>query len=256
MRIVKIGCCGFPLARSKYYREYSVVELQNTFYELPSLEWCSRIRSEAPDYFEFVVKAWQVLTHPSNSPTWRRMKKKVSGDLEKYGFLKPTRENLEAFSKVLDVAHILRSRIIVLQTPPSMVFNDEVFNSVREFFKEVSGMSSKEVLLAWEPRGEWAVRIDVLSRIIEDFNVIHVTDILKSIPLPNSYGLIYTRLHGLNGEVNYKYKYTVEDFTKLKSILMKIDFREAYVMFNNTYMKLDASSFKEFLSRDQVFIVK
>lgn len=256
MKIVKIGCCGFPLSRTKYYSEYSVVELQNTFYELPSIEWCYKTRSEAPESFEFVVKAWQVLTHPCTSPTWRKMRRKPSGDLEKYGFLKPTRENLEAFSRVLEVADTLRSRIILLQTPSSMVFNDEAIGSVREFFREVSTLSSKRIILAWEPRGEWARRLDVLSGIIEDYGVIHVVDILKSKPLPNSSGLLYSRLHGLNGEVNYKYRYSVEDFMNMKSVLENLDFREAYVMFNNVYMKLDSASFKKILSVDPIFIVK
>lgn len=256
MKIVKIGCCGFPLSRAKYYEEYSVVELQNTFYELPSIDWCLKLRSEAPGDFEFIVKAWQALTHPYTSPTWRKMKKKPMGNLENYGFLKPTRENLEAFSKVLEVANTLRSRIIVLQTPPTMVFNNETFNHVKEFFREACVLKPSSIQIAWEPRGDWARRTDMLGEIIEEHDIIHVTDILKNPPLSNEQGLLYSRLHGLNGDVNYKYRYSVEDLEKVKNVLKEMDFREAYVMFNNVYMKQDSKSLKTLLTGESLFVVK
>ena len=68
-RKLYVGCCGFPYARKKYYEYSKVVELQNTFYELPSLEWGRSARREAPEGFVFTIKAWQVITHPHTSPT-------------------------------------------------------------------------------------------------------------------------------------------------------------------------------------------
>jgi uncharacterized protein YecE (DUF72 family) len=32
---VKVGCCGFPLAKAEYYRWFPVVEIQQTFYNPP-----------------------------------------------------------------------------------------------------------------------------------------------------------------------------------------------------------------------------
>lgn len=255
MKLIKVGCCGFPLSRSKYYENYVVVELQNTFYDLPSVDWCIKLREEAPNNFEFVVKAWQVLTHPHTSPTWRKMRRRIKGSLENYGYLKPTRENLEAFIEVLEVAKTLNSKLIVLQTPPSMVFNEESFNWVKSFFKETTGFLNNSVKLCWEPRGEWAQRLDALKSVVEDFGVIHVTDLLKATPIPNPHGLIYTRLHGLNGEVNYRYRYKHSDFEKMKNTLINIAFTEAYVMFNNVYMREDSMNFKEYLRNHSEFEV-
>jgi len=34
---VRIGCCGFPIARNKYYKTFPVVEVQRTFYQPPEL---------------------------------------------------------------------------------------------------------------------------------------------------------------------------------------------------------------------------
>ncbi|MGB9880578.1 MAG: DUF72 domain-containing protein, partial [Anaerolineae bacterium] len=50
--IIHIGCCGFPVARNKYYERFSLVELQETFYRLPRLETVEGWRQQAPADFE------------------------------------------------------------------------------------------------------------------------------------------------------------------------------------------------------------
>ncbi len=32
----RIGCCGWRAARARYFSQFSVIELQDTFYELPA----------------------------------------------------------------------------------------------------------------------------------------------------------------------------------------------------------------------------
>ncbi|MET1160740.1 MAG: DUF72 domain-containing protein [Thermoprotei archaeon] len=250
MKTLKIGCCGFPVSRSKYYSVLNVVELQNTFYELPSEEWFNKIRSEAPENFEFTIKAWQVITHPSTSPTWKKMKKKPGGDLNNYGYLKPTRENIEAFEKIVNAAHILKSRIIILQTPASMPFSDEVIKWVSEFFEQARSLIDKNMIIGWEPRGKWADERDILKRILAKYEILHVVDLFRREPAHLVNGILYTRLHGIgSGEVNYKYKYTREDFDKLLGFLDKYNFNVAYIMFNNVYMFNDAVALKEFVAK-------
>ena len=248
MKIVKIGCCGFPSGRSKYYKEYSVVELQNTFYDLPSTDWARKVRSEAPPDFEFVIKVWQVITHPPTSPTWRKLKKKPQGSLENYGFLKPTNENIKALEKVVEIADILGSRILVFQTPASMPYSDESIKWVIEFFEKAREIVGDKYVLAWEPRGEWNNHDDVLKEIMSKHNIVHVTDVFKRKPVHMADNVFYTRLHGIGPrEVNYRYKYTDEDFAKLSSILKELDFKQGYVMFNNVYMGEDSKRFKKYL---------
>ncbi|MEM2991413.1 MAG: DUF72 domain-containing protein, partial [Halobacteria archaeon] len=43
---LKIGCCGFPKSKKLYYQHFSTVELQNTFYSLPKLEFVERWKAE------------------------------------------------------------------------------------------------------------------------------------------------------------------------------------------------------------------
>ncbi len=255
MKTVYTGCCGFPTARNKYYRVFSVVELQNTFYELPSIDWARNLREEAPREFRFTVKAWQVITHPHSSPTWKKMKKKPGGNLENYGYLKPTRENIDAFEKTLEVARVLNAEIIVLQTPSSMPSDQEAIRNIDVFFESIKSYLKNEII-GWEVRGPLLSNSE-LPRILEKHDVVHVIDVFKGRPLyKSSMQILYTRLHGKGpGEVNYSYNYTDQDLEELSGILLSEDYSIAFVLFNNVKMLENALRFKEIASKKQESII-
>ncbi len=246
---VKVGCCGFPVSRRKYYEKLKLVELQNTFYNLPTVEWAKKIRSEAPKDFEFTVKAWQVITHPSRSPTWRRLKVKPPGDLSNYGWLKPTRENINAFERTLEISRLLGSKFIIIQTPPRMPHNNESIKWVEEFFEKASVLLRRDEYIGWEPRGEWLNNSNVLGKLMCKYDIIHVVDVFKHRPVCKPDNLLYIRLHGLGGEINYKYKYSDNDLGKLVELIKNERPETSYVLFNNIYMFQDALRFKEILEK-------
>ncbi|KSW12344.1 hypothetical protein CF15_06280 [Pyrodictium occultum] len=250
---VFVGCCGFPFSRKKYYELFSTVELQQTFYDLPERSLAEKWRREAPSSFIFNMKAWQVITHPPTSPTWRRMRRRPQGRLENYGYLRPTPENLEAWRKSVEIAETLRARVMVLQTPPSFGYSGENERNAREFFSRALEAVGDAMLVGWEPRGSWLENYDAIKDIVCGRpGLIHVVDILRRPPVVcEGQELLYFRLHGLGGrEVNYRYKYRDEDLARLASILASIleeydSVREVYVMFNNIYMGEDAQRFRE-----------
>lgn len=251
MKTIYVGCCGYPVSRSKYYSSFKIVELQNTFYDLPSLDWAHKTREEAPDDFTFTLKAWQVITHPHTSPTWKKMKKKPIGDLENYGFLKPTRENIDAFLKTLEIAKALGSRVIVLQTPSSMPSSDDMIKQVDSFFDAVKSYIDKELVIGWEMRGEILGNREI-PRLLEKHDVVHVVDIFRTRPLyKGTRGVLYIRLHGIGpGEVNYRYDYTMDDLEKLGNLIRDEEYSVGYILFNNVKMYDNALSFKQLLMRD------
>jgi uncharacterized protein YecE (DUF72 family) len=51
------------IARATYFRQFNVVDVQQTFYDPPSARILEVWRAEAPPEFEFTMKAWQVITH-------------------------------------------------------------------------------------------------------------------------------------------------------------------------------------------------
>lgn len=76
--MIKVGCCGFGVARPKYFQQFSLVEIQQTFYQPPKPNTAKRWRDEAPSDFEFTLKAWQLITHEPTSPTYRRLKTQLN----------------------------------------------------------------------------------------------------------------------------------------------------------------------------------
>ncbi len=243
---VKVGCCGFPVSRKRYFQTHHVVEIQQTFYRLPSEKTVKKWRNEAPRNFEFTIKAWQVISHSPKSPTWRKAKITLENP-EAYGSLKPTSENLNVWRRIVNIAEILGAKVIVIQTPPSFKMNKENLKNAVEFIRKAKNIS-KEMLIAWEPRGNWINNPESIKRVIEETNIIHCVDpfIMDPVTVERT---IYLRLHGKNGKwPNYKYKYTEGDLEILMSKIInyiKEGASEIYVMFNNIYMYDDSLAFKK-----------
>jgi uncharacterized protein YecE (DUF72 family) len=249
---IKVGCCGFSIRKKAYFETFKLVELQETFYNIPKLESVYKWRNNAPKDFEFTVKAWQVITHPSNSPTWRRIKTKIiESEKQYYGLLKPTRLNFEAWNKTLEVCKALKSKVCLLQTPPQFNCTKENIQNMYEFLSKIQ---RNNLFIAWEPRGDWKdpSNKESIKKVCEDLKLIHVVDLLRYDPIITC-EIVYTRLHGLGlKEYNYSYKYTDED---LKKLLIKIKELEkfgislVYVLFNNVWMGEDAKRFINLLEK-------
>ncbi|MEM1927269.1 MAG: DUF72 domain-containing protein [Acidilobaceae archaeon] len=241
----KVGTCGFQRSRFAHYSSLDVLEVQQTFYD-PRVGDYARWRSEAPESFEFTVKAWMLVSHEYNKNLWSRLRGEVPGKLENYGLLKLTEEVSWAWEKTLEVADVLRAEIVVVQTPPSFGFTEANKARVVEFFKSIPRRGKT---IVWEPRGDWWSNVGELLSISAHADVVIGGDALRNRFLEEQRELVYFRLHGLGGaEVNYRYKYTDSDLLKLKSILESINPRRAYILFNNVYSFEDALRFKKLIS--------
>jgi uncharacterized protein YecE (DUF72 family) len=115
----KIGTCGFGVAQAEYARTFSCVEVQQTFYQPPGLTTLERWRREMPADFEFTLKAWQLITHEAKSPTYRRLKRKLS-ETEKAeaGRFRATEIVTEAWSATLAAALVLKAKTILFSARP------------------------------------------------------------------------------------------------------------------------------------------
>jgi uncharacterized protein YecE (DUF72 family) len=231
--MVKVGCCGFSTNKREYFKKFSLVEIQSTFYEIPvKIETVKKWKNEAPKDFEFTLKAFQVITHDSKSPTYKKLKRKF-GNLKNYGFFKNTKEVFEAWEMTREVAKVLDSKIVVFQCPSSFKTEKENIENFRNFFKKIK---EKKFIFVWEPRGNWPE--DLIKKLCQELNLVHCVDPFKQKPL---FGKInYFRLHGKPG-YNLRYKYTSED---LKELLKFCDKKENYVLFNNLNMFEDAQKFQ------------
>jgi len=236
---LKIGTCGWGVkgGHQAYFAEFGVVELQDTFYGLPKAETAAYWRGEAPPGFEFTMKAWQAVTHPATSPTWRQGKL-PAGKPENIGLLQPTEENFKAWAETGDICRILGCRILVVQTPPKFDSTRENIQNMRAFFSRVK----RPCAVAWEPRGRWDG--ETIGKLCEDLNLIHVVDPFRHKPARKT-DVVYFRLHGIgDGDVNYRYRYTDADLQRLAGIVAGHGgARTVYVLFNNISMGDDAARF-------------
>lgn len=135
---IKVGCCGFPMARRRYFEQFSTVEIQQTFYRLPAPSTAHKWREEAPEGFEFTAKAWQLITHEPTSPTYRRLKKGIPEHKRKnYGSFKPTVEVFEVFEATKQFCRSLGTEKIIFQCPPSFGMTSEHMNNIVNFFGQI-----------------------------------------------------------------------------------------------------------------------
>jgi uncharacterized protein YecE (DUF72 family) len=250
---VIVGCCGFPTSRKEYYVTFRAVELQDTFYNPPDPEKLRRLREEAPQNFIFTMKAWQAITHPPDSPTWRKSRFKPPDEVRSnYGYLKPTKENLDAWELVRESAKALGATYVILQMPPSFTYSSENLRNLKDFLDVTRERAFR---IGLELRGDWRDHAEELRKILEDYEAVtHVTDPFRWFPPETRTSSYYFRLHGIGPrEVNYRYKYTEEDLLKLKNLIGVLgSVKEVYVMFNNVYMRDDARDFMRLLRENRL----
>lgn len=235
-----VGTCGFCEAKKKYFQDFKTVEIQQTFYRILEEKTLKRWRNEAPEDFVFSIKAFQGITHPKSSPTWRRSNVTPS---EYVGFLKPTKEVFEFWRKTLREAEILKAKFILIQLPKSFRDSEENWQNAEKFFSEID---RKEFEIAIELRG-WDE--GSIKRFVRDFNLIDVTDPL--VRKPTHEGMLnYYRLHGAyeKGRIIYKYKYSEEELKEIAKRVKEWNKGESYIYFNNTFMCEDAKRFIRILA--------
>lgn len=61
--MIRVGCCGFPTSMKKFFENFSLIGLNNTFYQYPRERTVEGWREKAHENFEFTVKAHQGISH-------------------------------------------------------------------------------------------------------------------------------------------------------------------------------------------------
>ncbi|GBC72743.1 hypothetical protein HRbin04_00135 [archaeon HR04] len=248
-----VGCCSRRVTWQEYTRLFNAIEVDSTFYRLPRVDTAKRWFESTSGKVRFCIKAFQCITHPLTSPTWKRAGSQMPKiNQERYGHLKPTEENFEYWNSTLAVCKAVNAKICLLQLPPSFECNDEYVNNAIAFLSSIrrDGISIGIELrnrswMAEENRGK------LLS--ILDRDVVHVTDPFTWIPLVVG-NIAYLRMHGklsIRGNtIRYDYSHMYSDYelVRLKNIVDALSADEIYIMFNNINMHEDALRFRSLLS--------
>ena len=233
----KVGTCGFGIAQAQYARTFSCIEIQHTFYQPPEITTLERWRNKVPADFEFVIKAWQLITHDAKSPTYRRLKGSLTDrEKQEVGYFKMSSVVEEAWETTLASARALNASTILFQCPASFKQTKENISRMDKFFNWIDRQTLD---LSWEPRGPWdPAEVHSICTALELRHVVDPFDCQTVTP-----DRFYFRLHGKGG---WRYEYGNDELEELANLCSSGG--EGYVFFNNYRMTADAAKFCSILN--------
>ena len=219
------------MAQEKYFRTFSCVEIDSSFYQLPKLETVGRWRAAAPTGFQFALKAWQVITHASTSPTYKRTRLDAR-DREHCGYFGFNPTVRWAWDQTYAVANELGAFLVLFQCPVSFRATKENVARLRSFFERAK---RAKLLFGWEPRGDWDGAL--VAELCRELDLIHVVDPFQTLPATRA-KIQYYRLHGTTGT---RHRFSHDELKRLQQFCGTKT--PTYCLFNNVAMVTDAQRF-------------
>jgi uncharacterized protein YecE (DUF72 family) len=214
--MITVGCAGFPVPATRYFREFSFVEVQETHVSLPGPGTIRRWRREAPEGFRFALLG----------------PREVGQEGFRDGKVIET-----ALKSIEAVAEELEARTAVFVAPPDFAPTKTHKGVVREF---LLGVKSRFDRVVFEPAAGWDA--DECDELTKDVGAIAARDplIVGLSKLP----VAYYRLHGPAG---HKSRYEDPAIERLGEIARGAKHTEATYVFTNVDMFADAKRFKKAL---------
>lgn len=202
-----------------YSRAFDFVEVNSTFYDIPSVRQVQSWRKMVPTNFEFAVRCNKALTHRHK--------------------FQQTTEAYEVLKKMTIICGALKAEILHLQTPPTFQPTKTNANLMRDFF---SSTDLKNIRVALEIRGvKEAVNSDFIT-MMQDYNMIHCVDLSKDEQPAYKSDMLYSRLFG-KGSHNI-YQPTDEELREIDGKASKGDHKTVAISFHFVKMYKDAARFK------------
>jgi uncharacterized protein YecE (DUF72 family) len=209
-----------------YSRAFNFVEVNSTFYKIPSTELVESWREMVPRDFEFAVRCHKDVTH-------------------KYE-MEPTEEARKTFDTMTEVCEVLKAKFLVLETPARTHFSAEKIDSVKNFLNNVNRQETK---LVWEIRHNEGENIPRdLIELMSDQDIVHSVDLSRENPAFES-DILYTRIFG-KGQHNI-YQFTDEELDEIDQKIAKSSSSTVAISFHNVKMYKDASRFRVFKETGQ-----
>lgn len=181
------GCSGTGLPKPGYLESLDFFEVKDTFFLAPKSKTLQGWRERAGADFVFAIRAWQVITHESDSPGYRVMPDGLREAMKNGGHFKACGEVRDAWQQTVRAAESLRARAIVFETPSSFTPTSQNRLRIKTFFESIE--RPPRTLLVWEPLGIWS-REEQLA-IARDLDLVAAMDEDQ----PQSAPTGYLRLH-------------------------------------------------------------
>ncbi|MCL2724503.1 MAG: DUF72 domain-containing protein [Polyangiaceae bacterium] len=212
--MITVGCAGFPVPATRYFKEFLFVEIQETHHALPGMGTIRRWRREAPKGFTFAMLA----------------PREIGQEGFREGKVVET-----SLTTLHDVGKELESKIAVFVSPPEFVQNRANKAAAKDFLAAVRTQFSRVI---WEAPPSWDA--DVAAALAVDMKVIPARDPLTHGMLEAS--VAYYRLPGPAGR---KSRYEDPAIEKLADLARGAKHKDVTYVFANVDMFADAKRFKK-----------
>jgi len=203
-----------------YSSAYDFVEVNSTYYRLPSPVTVSSWRRRVSLGFEFSVRCHK--------------------DLAELHRLELTSKNLRLVDSIERICRQLRASVLTILIPKELVGDEELSSKLSAF---LSTVSLGRVSIAVEFRG--GEPTDDTLKTLQDHDAVHSVDISKQYPKVES-SILYSRLFGKGKQNIYEF-----DDNELQDIATKASspkFEKSILAFHGVRMYRDAARLKTFLN--------
>lgn len=214
--MITVGCAGFPVPATRYFKEFSFVEVQETHVSLPGPGTIRRWRREAPDGFRFALLG----------------PREVGQEGFRDGKVIET-----ALKSIEAIAVELEARTAVFVTPPEFTPTKANKAVVKEF---LSGVKSRFDRVVFEPSAGWDA--DECDDLTKDVGAIAARD-----PLVHGLSKLPVAYYRLHGPAGHKSRYEDPAIERLGEIARGAKHTDATYVFTNVDMFADAKRFKKAL---------
>ena len=203
-----------------YSSAYDFVEVNSTYYRLPSPVTVSSWRRRVSLGFEFSVRCHK--------------------DLAELHRLELTSKNLRLVDSIERICRQLRASVLTILIPKELVGDEELSSKLSAF---LSTVSLGRVSIAVEFRG--GEPTDDTLKTLQDHDAVHSVDISKQYPKVES-SILYSRVFGKGKQNIYEF-----DDNELQDIATKASspkFEKSILAFHGVRMYRDAARLKTFLN--------
>jgi uncharacterized protein YecE (DUF72 family) len=212
--MITIGCAGFPVPATRYFKEFLFVEVQETHVTAPGTGTIRRWRREAPEGFTFSMLAPR--------------------EIGQEGF-REGKVIESALKSLMEVGKELNATLAVFVAPPEFAANRANKSALKDFLTSVKKKFDRVV---WEPPASWDH--DEADALAAEAGALAARD-----PLTHGMTTLPIAYYRLPGPAGHKSRYEDPAIEKLGELARKSKNKEATYVFTNVDMFADAKRLKK-----------
>jgi uncharacterized protein YecE (DUF72 family) len=212
--MITIGCAGFPVPATRYFKEFLFVEVQETHVALPGTGTIRRWRREAPPGFKFAMLAPR--------------------EIGQEGF-REGKVTETALKNLLEVGKELDASTAVFVAPPEFTASRVNKTAVKDF---LTGVRRKFGHVVWEPSPTWDA--DDAEALAREAGAVAARD-----PLAHGTTEAAFAYYRLPGPAGHKSRYEDPAIERLATIANDAKNKDAIYVFTNVDMFADAKRLKK-----------